>query len=87
MLAKSVQRAKSGATTPRSNVHGVPDIPLKEQIAAVETAARAERYAAEHATYPGQGELLARRAEALAAAADTLRTIAARRSRKRNSQA
>jgi hypothetical protein len=61
----------------------VSDIPLKEQIAAVETAARAERYAAEHATYPGQGELLGRRAEALAAAADSLRALAASRSRRR----
>jgi hypothetical protein len=62
----------------------MPDAPtLNEQIAAVDTAARAEQYAAEHATYPGQGELLARRAVALTAAAESLRYLAALRSKRR----
>ena len=59
------------------------DIPLTEQIMAVDQAARAERHAALATVYPAERQLKLRRATALEAAANSLRTFAAIRDRRR----
>lgn len=59
------------------------DIPLTEQIAAVEQAAKSECDAAARTVYTAEKSLMRRRAAALHAAAITLRAYGAIRSRRR----
>lgn len=62
-------------------------VPLAEQVAAVEEAARAARFTAAQSPYPAEREITLRRADALDAAAESLRYLGSlrkvRRPRKR----